>query len=72
MHISEYTGTCSVCAHEAHTHTHAHTYTHTHTASTPARPWCVGDGDASRARVFPSQRHAHPRLVCGVDGRACM
>ena len=51
-----------VCVHEAHAHT----------ASTPARPWCVGNGDASRARVFPLQRHAYSSVVCGVDRRACM
>ena len=47
--------------HESH---EAHTPHNAVTASTSARPWCVGDGDASRARVSPSQRHAHPRLVC--------
>ena len=65
------TSVCGVChyrqpcvynsVHESH---EAHTPHNAVTVSTSARPWCVGDGDASRARVSPSQRHAHPRLVC--------
>ena len=77
VHIYRYmlhavkTSVCGVChyrqpsvynsVHESHK---AHTPHNAVTASTSTRPWCVGDGDASRARVSPSQRHAHPRLVC--------
>ena len=59
------TSVCGVChyrqpcvynsVHESH---EAHTPHNAVTASTSARTWCVGDGDASRARVSPSQRHA--------------
>ena len=73
------TSVCGVChyrqpcvynsVHESH---EAHTPHNAVTASMSVRPWCVGDGDASRARISPSKRHAHPRLVCACMHVGCL